>query len=86
VKAAATILFALCAARLSAQDSSRIAEVQSVLAPLIESYGVSGMEAPVRATVLKLLPAWVRAIRWSSSSPTWMRSATGSTRFWTMAH
>src|SRR6185437_8448845 len=33
-----------------------------ILAPLVESYGVSGMEAPVRATVQKLLPAWARTV------------------------
>ena len=46
--------------QLSAQDSSRISEAQTVLAQLVESYGVSGMEAPVRATVQRLLPSWVR--------------------------
>jgi putative aminopeptidase len=29
-----------------------------VLPPLVESYGVSGMEGPVRATVQRLLPPW----------------------------
>src|SRR5882762_5313703 len=46
--------------RLTAQDSSRISEAQSVLSALVESYGVSGMEAPVRATVQRLLPSWAR--------------------------
>jgi putative aminopeptidase len=44
--------------RLSAQDSVRIAEAQTVLAPLVESYGVSGTEGPVREAVKRLLPAW----------------------------
>jgi putative aminopeptidase FrvX len=44
--------------RLSAQDSTRISEAQAVLAPLVESYGVSGAEGPVRETVKQLLPAW----------------------------
>jgi putative aminopeptidase FrvX len=34
--------------------------VEEVLAPLVESYGVSGMEAPVRETVQRLLPRWAR--------------------------
>ncbi len=34
----------------------QLREVSQVLAQLIESYGVSGMEAPVRATVERLLP------------------------------
>src|SRR6185312_14339616 len=44
--------------RRSAQDSTRISEAQAVLAPLVESYGVSGTEGPVRETVKRLLPAW----------------------------
>src|SRR5207247_11331826 len=44
--------------RLSAQDSVRISEAQAVLAPLVESYGVSGAEGPVREAVKRLLPAW----------------------------
>src|SRR5216117_1417260 len=43
---------------LSAQDSTRISEAQAVLAPLVESYGVSGAEGPVREAVKRLLPAW----------------------------
>jgi putative aminopeptidase FrvX len=31
-----------------------------VLEPLVESYGVSGMEEPVRAVVERLLPRWAR--------------------------
>jgi putative aminopeptidase len=34
----------------------QLREVSQVLAQLVESYGVSGMEAPVRATVERLLP------------------------------
>jgi len=37
-----------------------VREVQLVLAPLVESYGVSGMEDPVRATVVRLLPSWAQ--------------------------
>ncbi|HZI75251.1 MAG TPA: hypothetical protein VFD73_14720, partial [Gemmatimonadales bacterium] len=35
-------------------------EIVRVLRPLVESYGVSGMEAPVRATVERLLPRQIR--------------------------
>src|SRR5207249_2043756 len=41
VVAAAALLSVLPPYRLSAQDSTRIAEAQAVLAPLVESYGVS---------------------------------------------
>src|SRR5260221_11106877 len=49
------------AAILAIQDTSRIPEAQTILSQLVESYGVSGMEAPVRATVQHLLPSWARA-------------------------
>ena len=42
------------------QDAAKLREVEQVLAPLVESYGVSGMEGPVREAVQKLLPAWAR--------------------------
>lgn len=45
--------------RLSAQDPARIRETQEVLSSLVESYGVSGSEGPVRETVKHLLPSWV---------------------------
>src|SRR3989454_9298726 len=33
---------------------------RSVLAPLVETYGVSGAEGPVRETVKRMLPAWAQ--------------------------
>ena len=45
---------------LRAQEAPRVDEVERVLAPLVESYGVSGMEEPVRAMVQRLLPRWAR--------------------------
>ena len=42
------------------QDAARLREAEQVLAPLVESYGVSGMEAPVREAVRRLLPGWAR--------------------------
>ncbi|PYO41665.1 MAG: hypothetical protein DMD33_13240 [Gemmatimonadetes bacterium] len=56
---AVLFLIAYPANLLSAQDSPRISETQSVLSQLVESYGVSGSEAPVRETVKRLLPSWV---------------------------
>lgn len=42
----------------AAQRPSPLAEAADVLGRLIETYGVSGHEAPVRDAVLRLLPAW----------------------------
>lgn len=77
MKTPALVLAALAtAAGLSAQDTSRVAEAQSVLAPLIESYGVSGMETPVRATVLRLLPAWAKT-ETDTAGNLWVRVGQG---------
>jgi len=54
----ALLLTAASSDRLSAQDSTRISEAVTILAPLIESYGVSGAEGPVREAVRRFLPAW----------------------------
>lgn len=60
----ATWLLALAVAagpaRAHGQDSSRLRRVEQVLGPLVETYGVSGMEGPVREAVQRLLPAWAR--------------------------
>jgi putative aminopeptidase FrvX len=73
---ALTILPTFQPARLSAQDSSRIAESQSVLSQLVEAYGVSGSEGPVRETVKRLLPAWVKP-ETDSAGNLWVRVGQG---------
>ena len=50
------VFFAALPGVLGAQEPPHVAEVERVLAPLVESYGVSGMEEPVRAMVQRLLP------------------------------
>lgn len=47
--------------RAAAQQQPSLDDVRAVLAPLTETYGVSGMEGPVRAAVSGMLPAWARA-------------------------
>src|SRR6266481_4599266 len=54
-------LSAAASLRLSAQDGARVAEAQTVLTQLVETYGVSGAEGPVREAVKHLLPAWAQA-------------------------
>lgn len=53
-------MLALPASALAQQQPS-LADVRSVLAPLIETYGVSGMEGPVREAVSRMLPAWAQS-------------------------
>ncbi len=55
------LLLMACPGVLDAQDPARIREIEQVLVPLVESYGVSGMEMPVRATVNRLLPRGIRS-------------------------
>lgn len=57
---AAWCLLALAPRLLAAQQDARTRAVEDVLRPLVESYGVSGHEGPVRETVQRLLPAWAR--------------------------
>jgi endoglucanase len=64
--------------RLSAQDTTRIHEAQEVLAPLVESYGVSGAEGPVRETVKRLLPAWAASMTETDTAGNlWLRLGRG---------
>ena len=71
--------------RLTAQDTSRISEAQSVLAPLTESYGVSGAEGPVRSTVQRLLPSWVKA-ETDTAGNLWVRVGQGDAPVVIVAH
>jgi putative aminopeptidase FrvX len=52
------------------------AEAQDVLAPLVESYGPSGMEAPVRETVKRMLPSWART-ETDTAGNLWLRVGSG---------
>ena len=57
----ALVIMLLLPSGAMAQQPS-LADVRSVLAPLIETYGVSGMEGPVRDAVARMLPAWARPV------------------------
>ncbi|PYP09682.1 MAG: hypothetical protein DMD56_10490, partial [Gemmatimonadetes bacterium] len=76
VGTAAGLLTALPLYRLSAQDSVRISEAQTVLAPLVESYGVSSAEGPVREAVKRLLPAWAKS-ETDTAGNLWVRVGQG---------
>jgi len=71
--------------QLSAQDSTRISEAQTVLSALVESYGVSGSEAPVRATVQRLLPSWVKS-ETDTAGNLWVRVGQGDGPVVIVAH
>src|SRR5437016_1759234 len=85
VGAAAGLLTALPLYRLSAQDSVRISEAQSVLAQLVETYGVSGTEGPVREAVKRLLPSWAKS-ETDTAGNLWVRVGQGSPVVVVIAH
>jgi len=61
---------------LCGQDSPRVAEAQTVLAQLVETYGVSGGEGPVRDAVKRLLPAWAQT-ETDTAGNLWVRVGKG---------
>jgi len=73
------------AALLAVQDTSRIAAAQTVLSQLVESYGVSGAEAPVREVVKRLLPGWART-ETDTAGNLWVRVGQGDGPVVIVAH
>lgn len=73
------------AALLTVQDTTRIAEAQAVLSQLVESYGVSGAEAPVREIVNRLLPSWARS-ETDTAGNLWVRVGQGEGPVVIVAH
>lgn len=70
----------------SGVNSTRAAkEVVDVLTPLVESYGVSGMEEPVRAVVETLLPPWART-QTDSAGNLWLTLGQGEPTVIFVAH
>lgn len=65
--------------------SQRIAEAEPVLAALVESYGVSGMEAPVRDVVRRFLPSWAKA-ETDTAGNLWVRAGSGEPQVVFIAH
>ena len=73
------------AAIVALQDTSRIAEAQTVLSQLVESDGVSGAEAPVRDVVKRLLPAWATT-QTDTAGNLWVRVGQGEGPVVIVAH
>lgn len=62
-----------------------VADAQKVLAPLVETYAPSGMEAPMRAMVLRGLPAWAHP-EVDSAGNVWLTVGRGTPRVVFVAH
>lgn len=60
----------------AAQERTTIDDAERLLRTLVESYGPSGMEGPVRETVRRLLPAGARA-ETDSAGNLWLRLGRG---------
>ena len=76
---------ALAPAALSAQQATQVSQVERVLAPLVERYGVSGMEAPVRETVQEMLPDWAKG-KTDSAGNLWVTVGSGEPTVVFVAH
>jgi putative aminopeptidase FrvX len=68
-------LMVLGPVRLSAQTTVR--EAGETLAPLVEAYGPSGHEGPVREVVLRMLPAWATP-QTDTAGNVWVRVGQGA--------
>jgi len=87
VTALATTLVLLLPAAAGAQvpRGITVADVERVLAPLVERYGVSGAEGPVREFVERSLPAWARG-ETDSAGNLWVRAGRGGPIVVLVAH
>ncbi len=61
------------------------AEAESVIRTLVEAYGVSGSEGPVREAVSKLLPAWTKQ-ETDTAGNLWVKVGTGDPLVVFVAH
>ena len=57
----ALLLVLLAPRPAAAQETAGVRAAAALLGPLVETYGVSGMEGPVREAVRQRLPAWAHA-------------------------
>jgi putative aminopeptidase FrvX len=83
--AVVTLAFMGGAVPAPAQSASRVAGAEVVLAPLVEAYGVSGSEGPVRERVRRALPGWAHA-ETDSAGNLWVRVGHGTPLVVFVAH
>ena len=69
----------------TAVPAGRIAEAEAIIRTLVESYGVSGSEGPVRDAVSKLLPAWAKQ-ETDTAGNLWVKVGTGDPLVVFVAH
>jgi putative aminopeptidase FrvX len=71
--------------RRSPAAMGRLAEAEDVVSQLVEAYGVSGAEAPVRDVVARLLPAWANPST-DSAGNLWVKVGSGAPLVVIVAH
>ncbi len=62
-----------------------IAEAEQLVSRLVESYGVSGMEGPVRDAVRSMLPSWARPVT-DGAGNLWLTVGPGAPKVVFIAH
>ena len=85
MRVALALLLLWPAGAIAAQEADRIGEAESVLSTLVETYGVSGMESPVRDAVRRMLPGWARS-EVDSAGNIWVRAGQGEPTVVMVAH
>ncbi|HET7040646.1 MAG TPA: M20/M25/M40 family metallo-hydrolase [Gemmatimonadales bacterium] len=92
VRIACCVLGVACAvaAPVAAQrpvtaPGATVSEAQQVVSKLVESYGVSGTEGPVRDAVRSLLPAWAHPVT-DSAGNLWLTVGSGAPKVVFLAH
>lgn len=79
------LVLATVLARPAPAQSDRAAEAERILRVLVEVYGPSGMEGPVRDAVQRFLPAWARA-ETDTAGNLWVRVGEGGAPVVFVAH
>src|SRR5919198_5603679 len=70
---------------LGAQTPAEVREAERIVSTLVESYGVSGMERPVREAVTRFLPAWAQAAT-DTAGNLWVTAGRGEPTVVFVAH
>ncbi len=79
------LLLSIPSGAAMAQRPITVQDAERVLAPLVEAYGVSGTEAPVRELVRRQLPAWARA-ETDTAGNLWVTAGSGEPLVVFVAH
>lgn len=82
---AVVLLSTMLPAGAMGQRPVTVTDAERVLAPLVEAYGVSGSERPVRAVVERLLPTWARA-ETDTAGNLWVHAGSGEPLVAFVAH